>query len=258
MELGQKLKQARLEAGLSQRQLCGDTITRNMLSQIENGSAKPSMDTLKELAARLGKPVSYFLEETAESLPNLQVITAARNAWQNGDADGVLTALGKYQKPDAVFDGEYGLLWDLAILKKAEQAAAENRIPYAVSLLRERQESPYSELLAEKRQLLLVQIGQEGLLPSADALLTAKAKQALKTGDFFRAEKCLDACEEQTASWHLLRGEVYFAQGDCKAAAEHFRAGEDFAPETAIPRLEECYKALEDYKMAYFYACKGR
>ena len=34
--LGQRLKEARIEAGLSQRQLCGDTITRNMLSQIES------------------------------------------------------------------------------------------------------------------------------------------------------------------------------------------------------------------------------
>ena len=29
MELGEKLRNARLEAGLSQRQLCGDAITRN-------------------------------------------------------------------------------------------------------------------------------------------------------------------------------------------------------------------------------------
>ena len=47
MELSQKLKQARLDAGLSQKALCGDQITRNMLSQIENGSARPSMDTLR-------------------------------------------------------------------------------------------------------------------------------------------------------------------------------------------------------------------
>ena len=32
MELGEKLRLARLEAGLSQRALCGDEITRNMLS----------------------------------------------------------------------------------------------------------------------------------------------------------------------------------------------------------------------------------
>ena len=65
MDLGQRLKNARLEAGLSQRQLCGDVITRNMLSQIENGSAKPSMDTLRYFSQILGKPISFFLEEDA-------------------------------------------------------------------------------------------------------------------------------------------------------------------------------------------------
>ena len=63
MTIGEKLRTARLEAGLSQRQLCADVITRNMLSQIENGSARPSMDTLIFLAQQLNRPVSYFLEE---------------------------------------------------------------------------------------------------------------------------------------------------------------------------------------------------
>ena len=60
MELGKRLQQARLEAGLSQKQLCGDRITRNMLSQIEHGTAKPSMTTLQYLAERLGKSVGYL------------------------------------------------------------------------------------------------------------------------------------------------------------------------------------------------------
>ena len=81
MELGEKLRQARLEAGLSQRQLCGEEITRNMLSQIENGSAKPSMDTLRYFAQRLGKPVSWFLEEEGAISPNSQVMAAARAAF---------------------------------------------------------------------------------------------------------------------------------------------------------------------------------
>ena len=80
MDIGQRLKQARLEAGLSQRQLCGDVITRNMLSQIENGSARPSMDTLRYLSSRLGKPMGYFLEEDAVTSPNQQVMEQARQA----------------------------------------------------------------------------------------------------------------------------------------------------------------------------------
>ena len=39
VEMGELLRQARLEAGLTQRELCGERITRNMLSQIENGAA---------------------------------------------------------------------------------------------------------------------------------------------------------------------------------------------------------------------------
>ena len=46
MTIGEKIRLARQEAGLSQRQLCGQQVTRNMLSQIENGSARPSVDTL--------------------------------------------------------------------------------------------------------------------------------------------------------------------------------------------------------------------
>ena len=36
MTLGQKIKQARRNKGMTQRELVGDHITRNMLSKIEN------------------------------------------------------------------------------------------------------------------------------------------------------------------------------------------------------------------------------
>ena len=65
MELGQKIRTVREAAGLSQRQVCGDTITRNMLSRIEHGTVRPSMATLSFLAEKLGKPVSFFLDEDA-------------------------------------------------------------------------------------------------------------------------------------------------------------------------------------------------
>ena len=78
MDLGSKLLQARQEAGLSQRQLCEGIITRNMLSQIEHGTARPSMDTLLALAGRLNKPLSWFLDEDALRSPNQAVVFAAR------------------------------------------------------------------------------------------------------------------------------------------------------------------------------------
>ena len=132
MELGQRLKAARLELGLSQRQLCGDVITRNMLSQIENGTARPSMDTLRFLAGALGKPLSFFLEEDAVTSPNQAVMARARKAQ---DSKNVLEILAQYRGPDEVFDRERELLTRLAILDLAKASAEEGKNIYAASLL---------------------------------------------------------------------------------------------------------------------------
>ena len=53
MTLGERIKRSRLDRGMSQKALAGEQITRNMLSQIENGQATPSMKTLQYLAERL-------------------------------------------------------------------------------------------------------------------------------------------------------------------------------------------------------------
>lgn len=60
-ELGRRLKEARLAKKLTQSEVVGDFITRNMLSQIESGAATPSMRTLEYLAHKLGMPVSQLI-----------------------------------------------------------------------------------------------------------------------------------------------------------------------------------------------------
>lgn len=54
MTLGQKLRQTRLSKGLSQSQVAGDCVTRNMLSQIENDQASPSMAHARASGAGAG------------------------------------------------------------------------------------------------------------------------------------------------------------------------------------------------------------
>lgn len=58
--IGEKVRIRRKSLGLTQQQLAGDGITRNMLSLIENGSSMPSVQTLEYLADRLGVSVAYF------------------------------------------------------------------------------------------------------------------------------------------------------------------------------------------------------
>ncbi len=64
--LGGKLRALRREQHLTQDAVCGDTISRNLLSRIETGHVTPSLDTLCFLADRLSAPPGYLLSETED------------------------------------------------------------------------------------------------------------------------------------------------------------------------------------------------
>ena len=63
MTLGEKIRDCRREMHLTQQALAEGIVTRNMLSQIENGTAQPSLDTLTAFASRLDVPVGRLLGE---------------------------------------------------------------------------------------------------------------------------------------------------------------------------------------------------
>ena len=69
----------------------------------------------------------------------------------------------------------------------------------------------------------------------------------------------LEAAEDKTAQeWNLFRGQTHLARGQFTKAAVCFLRVEDVYPRECWPLLEQCYRELEDYKQAYFYACKQR
>ena len=266
--MGEKLKQARLEAGLSQRQLCGEEITRNMLSQIENGSARPSMATLRYLASRLGKSVSYFLEEDAVTSPNQTVMERARAARIAGDSRAVAAALEEYRAPDPVFDAERELLHRMAVLGMAREAAEAGKEPYAAQLLEQMgpiREGYCAEDL-ERRRLLLLGGVQPRLrrevcdrLPDLDEELLLRASGELDRGRLDRCAQLLEAAEDkQTPHWNFLRGEVYMEHRRYKVAVKCFQAAETEYPRACAARLERCYRELGNFERAYFYACRQR
>ena len=223
MELGEKILQARRALGLSQRQLCGDTITRNMLSRIEHGMARPSMGTLQILAQRLGKPISYFLEEEGDS-EALDVLQKLRQA------------------EEALTEGKFRLAERL--LEALDPAIPEFRRKKQLLLAR----IPGAELEEISRNL-----------PSLDEELLLRARAAGDRGDWDRCKALLNAAEDQgTPQWQLLRGEIFFREKNWWAAAECFlRAEKDFPAET-VPKLEICFRESGDFKRAYEYACKQK
>lgn len=262
MDIGKQLKKARLEAGLSQRQLCGNLITRNMLSLIENGTARPSMDTLICLAERLGKPVSYFMEEDAAISPNTVRMRDARNAFAAGQYNNVLEILTAYQLPDETFDWEKSFLETLCLMSLAAEALSEGRFPYAERLLsKARQASEKTPYFRKENEQALLSL-QSRIHPelagglSLDALLLQKAEAET---DPTHAAALLDAMEDHNASrWCLLRGKAAVGMGTFSAAKTWLKQAESDYPQQALPLLEDCCRELGDFQGAYEYACRRR
>ena len=263
MELGQRIKEARLEKGLSQRELCGDMITRNMLSLIENGNAQPSMDTLRYLAQQLEKPMSFFLEEACVS-PNQACILAARSA----PAAQTLEILKDYRAPDPIFDPEYHLLIALGLMEMAQVALDENRCHMAAQLLaqagRAGEQTPYYTPELEMRRVVLGHRAKAAALeevvyclPDIEPALMLKAHAALEEKQYDRCGALLDAVETRDGFWYFLRGEVYLAKKAYAPAAEHFQKAEDWGGQQVCSRLEECYRELGDFEKAYHYIRKS-
>ena len=87
MNIGEKIKNLRMSKMITQQELAGDFITRNMLSRIENGAALPSLPTVMYLANRLNVPAGFLLaEEENEFLyQKIRHMPNIRRAYKMGD-----------------------------------------------------------------------------------------------------------------------------------------------------------------------------
>jgi tetratricopeptide (TPR) repeat protein len=88
--IGDRLKAARKQAGMTQQQLAEGRYTKAYVSALEKGLAKPSMAALNFFSERLGMPASRFL---AEEVP----------AWSRLEAD-ILLASGDFLEAADAFE----------------------------------------------------------------------------------------------------------------------------------------------------------
>src|SRR5437764_8721611 len=58
--LGERLRQLRVGAGLTQSDLAGDRFSKEYISQIERGKTRPTSDTIEWLALRLGVDAGFL------------------------------------------------------------------------------------------------------------------------------------------------------------------------------------------------------
>ena len=58
--IGERLRQLRVAAGLTQTDLAGDRFSKEYVSQIERGKTRPTTDTVEWLALRLGVDAGFL------------------------------------------------------------------------------------------------------------------------------------------------------------------------------------------------------
>lgn len=255
MTMGEKLRAARLAAGLSQRQLCEGIVTRNMLSQLENGSAQPSLATLQALAQRLGQPVHAFLEEPEQDA------AALRPARQHFAEERYRQALDAAQSVDS-WESHY--LQALCALELARQQLRQGQMGEAQRLLEAcaaaAAHTPYyTDALEQQRLLLLARVVPGTAVQSYDEPLLALAAQAVFQGEQEKAGQLLAAVQETGSDgWHFVTGCLLCARKQYTQAVPHLCRGENWNRRATWEQLEICCRETGDFAGAYHYACRLR
>ena len=87
MNIGERIRELRISKLMTQADLAGDRITRNMLSCIENGSANPSLSTIVYIAGRLGVPAGFLLADQGDEMAyrKMSNLSNIKKAYTTGD-----------------------------------------------------------------------------------------------------------------------------------------------------------------------------
>ncbi|HET7520405.1 MAG TPA: tetratricopeptide repeat protein [Candidatus Limnocylindria bacterium] len=123
-QIGERIREARRRAGLTQQQLAGDRYTKAYVSALETGIARPSMVALSYLCERLGLPPSHFLDEQTPAWTRLEVdMQLASGEWQAA-AEGYEALLADVQDEQVRAELLRGQAEALARLDRGREAVA--------------------------------------------------------------------------------------------------------------------------------------
>ncbi len=212
--LGERVRSARRERGMSQAQLAGEELTKGFISQVESGLVRPSVRSLQIIAGRLGKSLDYFLGDAPLAAEKRLAFhrLAAEAAAERRDFDAVRQAVESALQC-APAKRERGSL--LRLLAQAElggghHEAAFDRISEALALLDASIDAGEIAHLLHIRGVAYGQLNQH--LTAAEAL-----------------EQARDAMERHEVNDPRLRSRILVALG------------------TAYRRLNRTAKAMQTY-----------
>jgi tetratricopeptide (TPR) repeat protein len=237
--LGQRLRDARIAAGLSQAQLGAPYYTRAHVSAIELGKIRPAMKSLEHLAGKLGRPVSHFLDDAEMDRTRREI---------EFDVDRVWALASRMTAADCIRDADALLERDaLSTRQRCRLHLARAR---ALNLT-ERPSVALRDLTIAQR--LVSQLSDPGLAQAIDYEIAAAARG---TGDPRRARELfssvLRTLERGDDRDRLLRvrvlqalGAVSVDLGEPQAAAGYLNSALEWAQDVGdLSSLFAIYYAL--------------
>lgn len=284
MNIGERIRELRISKLMTQADLAGDRITRNMLSCIENGSANPSLSTIVYIAGRLGVPAGFLLAEQGDEMAyrKMSNLSNIKKAYTTGDVQSCRSlCLSGCPEPDdeislllANCDAEIAVeefwrgrlrsscrFFDEA-LSYAEKTiystdAIEAEIRVYFRFMERISHTLYSDLLDEEKTL---SVKSNSIISQyLDAL------ESLDNGDVTVAQTLIEQLSQTSENSFFeahLQSKVLILQKNYKQAQKALLQllQDDETPlnkielYTVLGDLEVCCRESEDYKNAYRYA----
>ncbi|TCP53789.1 DNA-binding XRE family transcriptional regulator [Tumebacillus sp. BK434] len=93
--LGQKIKELRIQKGLTQSDLGSGMVTPSMISQIEADKANPSHKLLQAIAEKLETPIEYFLTDMQMQIEQIATYKVARAMMEAGEFEQAVPVLSE-------------------------------------------------------------------------------------------------------------------------------------------------------------------
>lgn len=280
MHIGERIRELRISKLMTQSELAGKGITRNMLSCIENGSANPSLSTILYIAKRLGVPAGFLLAEEGDEIVyrKMSNLSNIKRAYTAGDYLGCRNlCFSGCPKPD----DEISLLLAACDEKIAEEEFFNGRLHSSCRFFdealnyAEKTVYPTDEIRAEAKvffhymERISSTLYSDVLDASQDLPVTSnsefshynRALDALDSGDYSVADDFLTAVSSDNF-WHKhIQIRIMILQGEYKASIklllDLLHAEIPLNPinlHIVLCELENCYREIEDFKEAYRYA----
>lgn len=272
MSVGKRIKELRKTKGLTQSDLVGEEITRNMLSRIESDKALPSLPTLLFLSERLGVSPGYLLEEDRALFDDkkARVLPKIKAAYQRGNYKEVLRL---YERNLGECDDEVAYLLADASRGYAEELLHKGKMHSAEKTARDglsfAERTIYASVHLKASLSLLLAILSNIQSPKYEvaALPYHTLRAEALSEDLYRYT--LEGAEPYTYESELYQAHAnakkMMAEGRYADALhalellENRRAEKDFSVFVLFRvygDLESCHKELRNYEAAYRYSSK--